>query len=32
MRIYAIKCSMHYHTYRLVAALQRRDAGLINTF
>ncbi len=32
MRIYAIKCAMHYHTYRLVAALQRRDAAPINTF
>jgi hypothetical protein len=32
MRVYAIKCAMHYHTHRLVAALQRRDAALINTF
>jgi hypothetical protein len=32
MRIYAIKCAMHYHTYRLVEALQRRGAASINTF
>jgi radical SAM superfamily enzyme YgiQ (UPF0313 family) len=32
LRVYAIKCAMHYHVHRMVAALQRRDGGLINTF
>jgi hypothetical protein len=32
IRVYAIKCAMHYHAYRLVEALQRHGAGLLNTF
>jgi radical SAM superfamily enzyme YgiQ (UPF0313 family) len=32
MRIYAIKCAMHYHAHRLVETLQRRESGLLNTF
>ena len=32
LRVYAIKCAMHYHVHRMVATLQRRGGGLINTF
>jgi hypothetical protein len=32
MRIYAIKCAMHYHAHRLVEALQENKSGLFNTF
>jgi hypothetical protein len=32
IRVYAIKCAMHYHTHRLVKMLQRQGAGLLNTF
>jgi len=32
MRVYAIKCAMHYHAHRLVEMLQRQGAGLLNTF
>ena len=32
LRIYAIKCAMHYHAQRLVEALQQRRSGLLNTF
>ncbi len=31
-RIYAIKCAMHYHTHRLIAALRERRASVLNTF
>jgi hypothetical protein len=31
-RVYAIKCAMHYHTHRLVDALQRRSLNVLNTF
>ena len=29
MRVYAIKCAMHYHAHRLVETLQRRGSGLV---
>ena len=32
LRIYAIKCAMHYHAQRLIEALQQRRSGLLNTF
>jgi radical SAM superfamily enzyme YgiQ (UPF0313 family) len=32
MRVYAIKCAMHYHAHRLVETLQRHGSGLVNTF
>jgi radical SAM superfamily enzyme YgiQ (UPF0313 family) len=32
LRIYALKCAMHYHAHRLVEALQQRGVGLLNTF
>ncbi len=32
LRVYAIKCAMHYHVHRMVEALQRRGSALINTF
>jgi hypothetical protein len=32
MRIYAIKCAMHYHAHRLVEMLQQRGSKLVNTF
>jgi radical SAM superfamily enzyme YgiQ (UPF0313 family) len=32
LRIYAIKCAMHYHVHRMVELLQSRGGGLINTF
>jgi len=32
MRVYAIKCAMHYHAHRLVQALQQRGSRLLNTF
>jgi len=32
MRVYAIKCAVHYHTHRLVEMLHRRGAGSLNTF
>ncbi|HXZ00597.1 MAG TPA: radical SAM protein [Stellaceae bacterium] len=32
LRVYAIKCAMHYHVHRMVEALQSRSGGLINTF
>lgn len=32
MRIYAIKCAVHYHTHRLVEMLRQRGAGSLNTF
>ncbi|HEV2550374.1 MAG TPA: radical SAM protein [Stellaceae bacterium] len=32
LRIYAVKCAMHYHVHRLVGALRRRDDAVINTF
>jgi hypothetical protein len=32
MRVYAIKCAMHYHAHRLVEKLQRHGSGLVNTF
>ena len=32
LRIYAIKCAMHYHVHRLIEALQRRSASVLNTF
>jgi radical SAM superfamily enzyme YgiQ (UPF0313 family) len=32
MRVYAIKCAMHYHAHRLVEALQQRGGSLLNTF
>ena len=32
LRIYAIKCAMHYHVHRLIEALQRRGASVLNTF
>ena len=32
MRIYAIKCAMHYHTHRLIEALKQRGSSLLNTF
>ena len=31
-RVYAIKCAMHYHTHRLIDALQRSSASVLNTF
>jgi hypothetical protein len=31
-RVYAIKCAMHYHTHRLIDALQRRSLSVLNTF
>lgn len=31
-RVYAIKCAMHYHTHRLIGALQTRSASVLNTF
>jgi radical SAM superfamily enzyme YgiQ (UPF0313 family) len=30
MRVYAIKCAMHYHAHRLVETLQRHGSGLVN--
>jgi radical SAM superfamily enzyme YgiQ (UPF0313 family) len=32
LRVYAIKCAMHYHAQRLVESLQQRRSGLLNTF
>ena len=32
IRVYAIKCAMHYHAHRLVETLQQRGAELLNTF
>jgi hypothetical protein len=32
MRVYAIKCAMHYHAHRLVESLQRHGSALLNTF
>jgi radical SAM superfamily enzyme YgiQ (UPF0313 family) len=32
MRVYAIKCAMHYHAHRLVETLQQRESKLLNTF
>jgi radical SAM superfamily enzyme YgiQ (UPF0313 family) len=32
VRIYAMKCAMHYHVHRLVDALRGRDDAVINTF
>jgi hypothetical protein len=32
LRIYAIKCAMHYHVHRLIDALQQRRASVLNTF
>jgi radical SAM superfamily enzyme YgiQ (UPF0313 family) len=32
LRVYAIKCAVHYHMYQLVRALQSRDHPLINTY
>jgi radical SAM superfamily enzyme YgiQ (UPF0313 family) len=32
MRVYAIKCAMHYHAHRLVETLQGHRGGLLNTF
>ena len=32
LRIYAVKCAMHYHVHRLVDALRRRGDAVINTF
>ncbi len=32
LRIYAIKCAMHYHLHRLVQALTTPDRPLINTY
>lgn len=32
LRIYAIKCAMHYHVHRLIDALQRRSTSVLNTF
>ncbi len=32
LRVYAIKCAMHYHVHRMVGRLQTRHGGLINTF
>jgi radical SAM superfamily enzyme YgiQ (UPF0313 family) len=32
LRVYAIKCAMHYHAHRLVEALQQRGGSLLNTF
>jgi hypothetical protein len=32
LRIYAMKCAMHYHVHRLVDVLGRRGGALINTF
>jgi hypothetical protein len=31
VRIYAMKCAMHYHVHRLVGAL-RHQGGMLNTF
>jgi hypothetical protein len=31
LRVYAIKCAMHYHAHRLVEALQQRG-GRLNTY
>ena len=32
LRVYAIKCAMHYHVHRLIDALQRRTTSVLNTF
>jgi radical SAM superfamily enzyme YgiQ (UPF0313 family) len=32
LRVYAIKCAMHYHTHRLVQALSAPDRAIINTY
>jgi hypothetical protein len=32
LRVYAIKCAMHYHAHRLVEALQQRGGSLLDTF
>jgi hypothetical protein len=32
LRVYAIKCAMHYQAHRLVEALQQRGGSLLNTF
>ena len=32
MRVYAIKCAMHYHAHRLVETLRQHPSGLLNTF
>jgi radical SAM superfamily enzyme YgiQ (UPF0313 family) len=32
LRVYAIKCAMHYHVHRLIDALQRRSSSVLNTF
>ena len=32
LRIYAIKCAMHYHLHRLVQLLGRPDRAIINTY
>jgi radical SAM superfamily enzyme YgiQ (UPF0313 family) len=32
LRVYAIKCAMHYHVHRMVEGLQQRGGPLVNTF
>jgi len=32
LRVYAIKCAVHYHMHQLVRALQSRDRPIINTY
>ena len=32
LRVYAIKCAVHYHMHQLVRALENRDHPLINTY
>lgn len=32
LRVYAIKCAMHYHTHRLVQALSQPQGPIINTY
>ena len=32
LRVYAIKCAMHYHVHRMVEGLRQRRGPLVNTF
>jgi hypothetical protein len=32
LRLYAIRCAMHFHLYELTRRLQTRDGALINTY
>jgi len=32
LKVEFVKCAMHYHTHRLVDALQRRSLSVLNTF